>query len=73
MEGERIAQFEDHWGWNGELTSVPGFGFFPQKVNDELDAMTKVLSYVLLNYKLTFFRRFSSRCVMCSVVTVRIS
>ena len=42
---ETIAQSEDPWGWEGELTPVPGFGFFPHKVNDELDAMTKVLKH----------------------------
>lgn len=32
---------EDLWGWDGELTPVPGFGFFPEMVNTELDAVTK--------------------------------
>ena len=32
----------DPWGWNGNLGSVPGFGYFPEKVNIELDEMTQV-------------------------------
>jgi len=49
MDGEYdyddISQAEDHWGWNNDLTPVIGFGFFPQKVNDELDAMTQEILY----------------------------
>lgn len=40
-----IFQLEDYWGWNKDLTRVPGFGVFPQKVNDELDAMTEEILY----------------------------
>ena len=30
------------WGWDRELISVPGFGFFPSKVDNELEALTEV-------------------------------
>ena len=33
---------QDPWGWDGLLRPVPGFGYFPEKVNTELDDMTKV-------------------------------
>ena len=33
---------EHLWGWDQELISVPGFGFFPSKVDDELEALTEV-------------------------------
>ena len=39
----------DPWGWDGVLTTVPGFGYFPAKVNTELDDMTKVNSSVFNN------------------------
>ena len=39
---------EDYWGWKDKLISVPGFGYFPPKVNDELDALTEVLTILLL-------------------------
>ena len=39
---------EDYWGWKEKLISVPGFGYFPPKVNDELDALTEVLTLLLL-------------------------
>ena len=35
---------EDYWGWKDKLISVPGFGYFPPKVNDELDTLTEVLT-----------------------------
>ena len=43
-EGDGIYTFSDQdmWGWGGSLTPVPGFGFFPKRVNDELDHMTQV-------------------------------
>ena len=34
---------QDQMDWEtGTLTPVPGFGFFPKRVNDELDHMTQV-------------------------------
>ena len=33
---------QDPWGWDGNLIPVLGFGYFPDKVNIELDEMTKV-------------------------------
>lgn len=49
----------DQWGWDGQLSPVPGFGFFPGRVNSELDAMTKVLD-VLEKKKIIFFLFFLS-------------
>ena len=37
----------DLWGWDGPLSPVSGFGFFPGRVNSELDAMTKVLDVLV--------------------------
>ena len=53
----------DLWGWDGPLSPVSGFGFFPGRVNSELDAMTKVLDVLVKKKKSYFFflRKFSSR------------
>jgi len=42
-EGDELYPFneQDQWGWDGHLTPVPGFGFLPKRVNDELDHMTQ--------------------------------
>ena len=47
-EGDGLYPFsdQDQWGWDGPLTPVPGFGFFPKRVNDELDHMTQVSHFV---------------------------
>ena len=44
---------EDLWGWDGELTPVPGFGFFPEMVNTELDAVTKEILQQVFHYTAT--------------------
>ena len=43
-DGDSLYAFNDHnkMDWDGPLTPVPGFGFYPKKVNDELDHMTQV-------------------------------
>ena len=45
-DGDSLYLFndQDQMGWVGPLTPVPGFGFFPKRVNDELDHMTQVRS-----------------------------
>ena len=53
VSGQTNKMFDDYepsdlWGWDGHLTPVPGFGFFPGRVNHELDAMTKVVDVVLM-------------------------
>ena len=34
--------YHDQWDWGSSLTPVPGFGFFPPRVAQELDHMTQV-------------------------------
>ena len=43
-DGDSLYPFnnQDHMAWDGPLTPVPGFGFYPKRVNDELDHMTQV-------------------------------
>ena len=44
-DGDSLYAFNDHaqMDWDaGTLTAVPGFGFYPKRVNDELDHMTQV-------------------------------
>ena len=45
-DGDSLYPFhdKDQMAWDGPLTPVPGFGFFPKRVNDELDHMTQVRS-----------------------------
>ena len=42
--GDSVYPFNDQneMEWDGPLTPVPGFGFYPKRVNDELDHMTQV-------------------------------
>ena len=37
-----MNEIEDYWGWNEEIIPVPRFGYFPSKVNQELDDLTEV-------------------------------
>jgi hypothetical protein len=41
---DSLYAFNDHdqMEWDGPLTPVPGFGFYPKRVNDELVHMTQV-------------------------------
>ena len=44
-DGDSLYPFndQDQMDWDtGTLTPVPGFGFYPKRVNDELDHMTQV-------------------------------
>ena len=43
-DGDSLYPFndQDQMDWDGPLTPVPGFGFYPKRVNDELDHMTQV-------------------------------
>ena len=34
--------YHDQWDWGGPLTPLPGFGFFPSRVAQELEHMTQV-------------------------------
>ena len=43
---------QEPWVWDGILRPVPGFGYFPDKVNIELDEMTKVNCSKYLNDRL---------------------
>ena len=61
-EGDELYPFneQDQWGWDGHLTPVPGFGFLPKRVNDELDHMTQVkhigniLNFVKMQFTFQF-------------------
>ena len=35
--------YQDQWDWEGPLTPLPGFGFFPSRVVQELEHMTQVV------------------------------
>ena len=38
-----LKDIESYWGWKDDLIPVQGFGYFPQKVNKELDDLTEVI------------------------------
>ena len=42
-DGDCLYAFndQDQMDWKGPLTLVPGFGFYPKRVNDELDHMAQ--------------------------------
>ena len=53
-----MNDIEDYWGWNEDPIPVPGFGYFPSKVNQELDDLTEVRTclrfiHIYLNYFLS--------------------
>ena len=40
---QRMDKLPAHdWGWDGQLVPLPGFGFFPQRVRQELEDMANV-------------------------------
>ena len=52
-----FSNFEDFW--NTSLVAVQGFGFLPEKVNNELDQQTKV-KFLYWNYPMQDVNRKSS-------------
>ena len=41
--GQSYYEYEHDWGWDSEpLLPVPGFGFLPAALHQELDQMTRV-------------------------------
>ena len=52
-------EVEEYWEWNKNLTPIFGFGFFPEKVNKELDDLTEVPhKSILSKFKSLYFRNF---------------
>lgn len=48
-----VEDIRNHWEWDKNLTRVSGFGYFPEKVNKELDDVTEV-KVILVSQLLMF-------------------